>query len=384
MTEEKTDPSVDRDDSFYKGDGNEDIDPLDLDKIREKTFTSEFKELISRVTAHDDRVKDLSQANYDDLLLLFQSLFYRAAALDGLDEVHSAFNPFMISRDSPEADCTAHIRTALERMGYSGYAILSYQRSSRALFPSVSTINDIRTEDLIFNINEKTIQRVLSSKRGLLVDSAFIENNIFMKKRWSGAIRLKGVRYYIVAVQSLISDYFDSLASCVNIDRTGTTGILILRLPEGDIDRGKEALHRQIASRLAMHLLLYNHLAFRREILRCGDSLEDAYSLAEYFYSLHVEARGGNIVVIKPLAGSQMEIYYGFRYLYIRLARSVSLNARVLFLKRDAILVFADDAETGTVMNTVDDFNSYFDTAYTAEIIRSDKSFSLYRILEII
>ncbi len=384
MTEEKTDPSVDRDDPFYKGDGNEDVDPLDLDKIREKTFTSEFKELISRVTAHDDRVKDIAQATPEELQLLFQSLFYRAAALDGLDEVHSAFNPLLVSRDSPEADCAEYIRMALERMGHSGYAILSYQRASRALFPVINTINDIRTEDLIFNINEKTIQRVLSAKRGLMVDSSFIENNIFMKKRWSGAIRLKGVRYFIVAIQNLISDYFDSLPSCVNIDRTGTTGILIIRLSEGDVDRGKESLTSQIASRLAMHLVLYNHLALRREILRCGDSLEDAYSLAEYFYSLHVEARGGNIAVIKTLSDSRIESYYAFRYLYIRLAKSVSLNARVIFLKRDAILVFADPGETDHIVNTVNDFNGYFSNAFTAEIIRSDKSFSLYRILEII
>ncbi len=384
MTEEKTDPSVDQDDPFYKGDGNEEVDPLDLDKIREKTFTSEFKELVSRVTAHDDRAKDLAQATSEELQLLFQSLFYRAAALDGLDEVHSAFNPLLISRDAPEADCAEYIRLALERMGHSGYAILSYQRASRALYPVINTIRDIRTEDLVFNINEKTIERVLSSKRGLMVDSAFIENNIFMKKRWSGAIRIQGVRYFIVSIQNLIADYLDSLPSCVNIDRTGTTGILILRLTEGEIDRGKESLNRQIASRLALHLVLYNHLALRREALRCGDTLEDAYSLAEYFYSLHVEARGGSIVVIKPLYDSRIESYYGFRYLYIRLTKSVSLNARVIFLKRDAILAFVDAGETDAIVNTVNDFNALFDGAYTAEVIRSDKSFSLYRILEII
>lgn len=356
----------------------------DIERIRERTFTPEFVDLVSKVTAHSRAGEMLDSLSGEALLERFHGLFYRSASLVGLDRANTSFNQFDLLEDYPQESLEALIVNGMAAAGAPSFAVMSFDLSRRCFVPVIRRTGGLPDESLVFDIGEPLVKNAFQAKTGVVIDDGLVAGDEFIKKRFRPDKDGVSSWFLLVSVRSLYLDYAVTLRPAPDIDLNGISLLLLVEITSGPSSGEKSALFRKIQRLVMPQLVYYGRVLARRELIKSADDLERAYSLAEYCCCLYGTIYGNEVQAVRCVQADSPEVFFAFGFLYYRLYRHISRSSLVLRLTRDTMIVFTSPGDAVSIGECIDEFKRLYPGSLSVILKEPGKSFTLQRLLAVI
>jgi len=350
------------------------ISTEDLDKIRERTFDGEFKDLVEKVAGYEEenaQVLSEGDAQEDMLLRNLHDLFYKSGNLLEARNINFNFNPF-IFMDNVQGSLIHNISRSFSKLSLGRFALLSYHFEEKCLKPILNNIQDIDESNIILDIGEELFREIIDSERGIFLDQEQVLSNQYLKKRFA-FIREKSREdlLYMVSLRTFVFDLTEELS----IDELFLPGfyffpLLIVQLPRGAYS--PDDIYRRIKNSLSIQLLLYTIELYRKTTEITCTIFEELIFVFNYFTTVFSRSRNGRILTMR-FRHDEMHAVFVMQHFLRKLERALTPNSVIAHVLRNTIVVFAYKNEAAAVRKLVDEFNELFDIIEYKQIQLSDR-----------
>lgn len=311
----------------------------ELEKIREKTFDSEFKELVGRVTSHRAESRDLQLEAEKETLNRYQKLFYRASNLYWRESAYTAFDPFSLDDSDSKEQLALEILTEMDSMGFPHFAILAYDFKKKSFACRINHITQLNRENLVLDTDEQLFRKTLRSRTGIIVYPRDIEKDFNLKKRFTSEKdnAVPGI-LYLLSLEFLRDSIFGECEADIPQSVPTIPTVLVILID------GKEAINAEdifstIREKLSLHLALYKNVLYPNVSDYCTGSIDGALSILDYYYTLYCHVLEGTVIYLRQTTCLTPESSYLFSFFTDKLlstfpskAALVSIDAYSSFL----------------------------------------------------
>ncbi|HON78513.1 MAG TPA: hypothetical protein PK544_08500 [Spirochaetota bacterium] len=344
------------------------VDESEIEALREKAFTPEFRELVSKITGHSGREKDIHDLSRDELLRKYHTLFYKTSNLLDYDSINSAFNQFSFHEDALFDSLCSHIQTIMEQKGFPSFAFISFDFGKSSYLPVFHTLKEIQEVSVVFDIHENFIRKIFSSKTGIFLKREEIEGDIYLRKRMECISDDPGCTYYFCAVRTIAEHTLGTVNNINHIaDIAGNSAVFMVSFDSGDDIQGTGNIFDILARDLPLHLILLNTLGMKRQAAYSITGLERNISIFDYLFTIYRDLGSGSIFVLRCNDCSSRELYYTFRYLQERMKRILSGSSALMRVGADTAALFLCDYDRAAVFAVFKDHEKLFPDAVSLQ-----------------
>ncbi len=342
--------------------------------LREKTFTSELRRLVEKVTAHDALESiddgDIDRLSEDELVRRFHALFYRVLHVHHLEDINEGYNPFLAASGLSGENLITSISEKMSGISYPAYALLPYQLEKRCFMPVVSTIADLEMVNLFIDVHDDIYKNIKASTEGIIITPEMIQKDFFLKKRFGSKASSDNDSYYINSIRNIYSGIVAEAlppADVKDIDIDFSPLIIISLKGSAELLR-PPMITRTIALELSIQLLMYAH--YQSEGIRPGvvRDLEHAYGILEYLYQLFMQSGKGRCFVLACGDEFSNERRFIISYFLSKLRREVSPKTMIAQLDNRKIMIFACERDFVLVEDMTAILNRLFAGIFTTRI----------------
>ncbi|MCU0822612.1 MAG: hypothetical protein MUC95_09100, partial [Spirochaetes bacterium] len=355
--------------------GSMDSPDADLDRVREKTFNKELSDLVEKIRAHEltdeQEVEEdipeiaVSEISEDDLLRKYHDLFYRAVNMIGAGNTNTIFNQFELSLNSIKDDLERYIDLELRGMSYPHYSILLYSLEKKCYVIYVNHIDGLDENNIIIDPNEELHKNIYDNKKGVIIGSRVVNNNIYLKKRFLPDSRVvTNYSYYFLSFRNLTSDFFSGMERPTGRDLPYRAMFPILVVRLDNEEARAETVFSRIRDRLTVHFIfLARKLIIKTHNTRSG-SHNDLYNIMEHNFKLFQRDSDGLCYVVKCSAGLTKEILFVLKYLHIKLKETLSKRTIISRIEKNKFVILITKPELNALKRVVDDFNRFYNNIF--------------------
>lgn len=336
--------------------------------LRDKTFTPELKGLVEQITTHErEKTEEISE---DNLLERFHRLFYRAINLPGLNKMNTLFNPYDLQGDAGEADIRKSIDTALAALNIHEYLLLTYNFQKRCYLPYISNPRDITEVNIAIDASERLYKEIAESRRGIILGPERINNDQFLKKRFSphdgGDVR---DYYFILSIGRLFSGMFlETPVSAKNLAESCYPFPLLLLTLSGD-NRFIESdgLYQEILNRLTVPLFLAVSSAWSPGSNDSPLGFYDYYYLFDYLVSSYALRDDGIIFSVQCNRWCRKENLFLERYLLSKLVSELPGKPMAVQIEKDLFYLFTKRSLSESFLSIFNEINDLYNGEFTVK-----------------
>ncbi len=349
----------------------------ELQKIRDKTFTRELRDLVDKVTDQEDMeiTPDEERITENNLLHLYHSLFYKAVSLIGMENSNSSFNPLDYPQDTLYDSLLTSIEEGMADMQMEDFAVLSYDFEKRCYSPWINQIKDLDGSNLMIDLSEALFKKIFNGAWGVLLTYEEIKESLFLYKRFPLSEREK---VYFFALRNLWSK-FSSLYPEI-MSHPGELSTIVMIKTNSPFLNTEEEIHNRIVDHLMVHYLLFDRI-ISGNLTISADNLKRAYSLIEYYYNLYRCREGGQIFLLRCVYRGSISAYYLFRLLQAKIRGLLYKETVASYIKLDMIIVFTNRDEGERLSEIIEEMNRLHDNLIQKEILEIDDRSSFNHLL---
>lgn len=331
----------------------------EIEKIREKTFDTEFKELVSRVTSHRADERDLQKEAEKELLVRYQKLFYRASNLYWREGAYVTFDPFTMANAEIGEHLALEIFTEMDAMGFPHFAILTYDFQKKSFACRINHITQLNRDNLVLDTDEPLFRKTLRSRTGVIVHPKDIETDAFLKKRFTSdhANQVTGI-LYLLSLEFLQELIFEECETDVLRSAPAIPAILLIML-ERDKAADAEKIFTSIREKLSLYLALYKNILYPNVAEYCNGTMDGALSILDYYYTLYCRVLDGSAMHLRLTSCRTPEHSYLFAFFSNRLLSHFSGKTAIVSIDPYSSFIFCTTDILSEVMK--------FTAAYCAQ-----------------
>jgi len=324
----------------------------ELKKIREKTFNSELKNLVHKVTGHYP--DDVSAIDSPKMMLKrLHALYYRAVNEMDLQAPVAVPDNSLLNTIDEKSSPVELLQNSLENIKMGSFALLSYNIANQCFKPVIHTPKTFNTENLLIDVSEKLYNNIRKNKYGTLLGHDEIVEDRFLKKRFLREESEQEYDIYFVSSGNIIEPFFSDSAKLYNrkIFNNRFFSVLMFNLPPGH-SFTTEQLYGLLCNTITYELILVE-IEFERNqparMFMLERPLENLYRIYEYFFLLSKYQDSGRIYVMQSLVTFTEEMVYLWHYITFKLKCLLSPASMILRHEKDVILLFTDSSDADTV-----------------------------------
>lgn len=353
----------------------------DLDKIREKTFDSEFKELVGRVTSHRAENRDLQLEAEKEVLNRYQKLFYRASNLYWRENAYLAFDPFSMADSDVEQQLALEIFTEMDSMGFPHFALLAYDFKKKSFACRINHITQLNRENLVLNIDEQLFRKTIRSQSGILVHPRDIEKDVFLKKRFASehGTQVPGTLYFL-SLEFLRDIILKECESDVP-QSTPTIPTVLLILIDGKETVHAEDIFKKIREKLSLHLAIYKNVLYPKVSEYCTGSIDGALSILDYYYTMYCRILEGTVMYLRQTSCRSPENSYLFSFFVDKLLSAFPARAALVSIDAYSSFLFCTSDKVTEILKFVTLYIAQTGNFFTVSAIDKNTAISLNGLL---
>jgi hypothetical protein len=361
---------------------NEGLISPEIERIREKTFDSEFKDLVSRVTSHRPGDRDLEKDAEQDLIRRFHELFYRASGLFWLEEACPRADHLDYELASLEDSLALNIYSEMDNLGLRNFAVLAYDFLKKSFACRLNHITQFNRDNLVMDIDEPLFRRIMKSRRGVYVDSASVERDPFLKKRFLQTDReaRQGVLYFL-SLDFLEEGLFrDAGLETPARPPVIPTVLMVLAETVAD-DSPRNDLYARLKRELSFAFTLYRNLLYPRVVDYGIVTLAGAIGILEYYHTLYYRVLEGCAMFVRYSQHSNPETDFMFNYLVNRMMDAFPGRVAVVGIDKFSFFAFCRSGDFKALMQLVQAYNGETGGSFTCEAWDHRQSFTFNSLL---
>jgi hypothetical protein len=350
----------------------------DLNRIRDKTFGGEFRDLVDRVTGHgrSGHYEDDAVITEEHLLKKYHNLFYKASNMLQLHKTNTNFNQFDFPKEQLLQEITENITREMELLSLPDFAVLSYDYNSKCITPVLYNIDNsaFDRKNAAIDITEKLFQKITDSRQGMILDKKSIENNNFIEKRFGCS---RPIFFLSIKHLSPIAD------KKISLDDTSVSDFVILMIL---IDERRklniERIYRLLKNKLSLHYIMLMNFILNDSRKNLITDLNLNFLLLEYYYTLFSKISNGIIYYIRCAGIFRMDVFFALKFLHQKLLQAAGDGSMVLRHEKDTLIVFSRKNRESYIKKTVLEFNKLHDDAfpiYSFEYKRNSSFYQFFR-----
>ncbi|MFW5709831.1 MAG: hypothetical protein ACOCXW_00015 [Bacteroidota bacterium] len=326
----------------------------ELQKIREKTFNSDLKNLVHKVTGHTP--DDISAIDTPKKMLKrLHALYYRAVNEIDLKSPLALPDHSLLQSIDNDSNPVDLLKKSLENINLGKCTLLSYNISNQCFKPVSNIPGSFNIENLLIDVSEKLYADIRKNVYGILLDFNEIAEDRFLKKRFLREDTEPGHSVYFVSSGNIIEPFFRGAKHLYNhkIFNNRFFSVLMLILPPGH-SYTAEQLYNQLCDTITYELVLAEIVYERNKPARMfmlEQPLENLYRIYEYFFLLSKYQDSGRIYIMQSLVTFNEEMVYLWHYITFKLQCLLSPASMILRHEKDVILLFADSSDIDIVEN---------------------------------
>lgn len=353
----------------------------ELDKIREKTFDSEFKELVGRVTAHRPDDRDLQLEAEKDIIMRYQKLFYRASNLYWRESAYVAFDPFAMLDSEIGEQLALEIFTEMDSMGFPHFAVLTYDFKKKSFACRINHITQLNRENLVLDTDEPLFRKTMKSKTGMLVHPHEIEKDVYLKKRFASEHdnRVPGI-LYLLSLEFLRDSISEECEEDLPPGIPTIPTVLLILIEAKDTIRADD-IFAKIREKLSLHLALYKNVLYPNVSEYCTGSIDGALSILDYYYTLYCRILEGAVMYLRQTTCRTPESNYLLAFFVDKLLSSFPARAAVVSIDMYSSFLFCTADIISEVMKFVTSYNAQTGNFFRVMAIDRNTAISLNGLL---
>jgi len=337
------------------------INDYDIEALREKAFTPEFRELVSKITGHSVREKNVHELSREELLQKYHILFYQTSNLLDLDTINNSFNQFSFHEDALFDSLCSHLHDTMERNGFPSFVFLSFDFEKSSYVPAFHTLKEIQESSIVFDIHENLIKRIFSSKQGIWLTRDAIETDPYLRKRMTCDDNNPDCAYYFCAVRTIADRVFNSRKEVSHIsDAVGNSAVIMISIDAQTDLKRTENIFEILMHNLSLHLILLSHLVMKRQAAYSITGLERSITVLDYLFTMYKVLGSGGIYVLRCNGCPTRELYYTFRYLQEKIIHILSGNSALMRVGADTAAIFLSDCDRAAVFSICENHGMMF------------------------
>ena len=338
---------------------DDDLLSSEIEKIREKTFDNEFRNLVSRVTTHQPYEQETGVEEERDLIRRLQGLFYRSSALYWYGDVYPYSNHLDFAPNVLDESLALHIWSEMDVHGYRRFAILTYDFHKKSFACTLNHITEFNKDNLVLDIDEPLFKRILRNRKGVILDESSVKSDPFLKKRFiseeDGSV--PGMIYFLSL--SFLEEEFIGEKAIGRIARPPVIPTVLMILLEGKGDNYTNAsIYETLKKKTAFILCLYKRLLYPRITEYGSDSIAGAVGILEYYHTLYCGVLEGAILFVRYSQRSNPEIDYIFSYMAERITGEFPGRCAVISLDRHSFFSFCGPGDVRRMESIIAEVNS--------------------------
>ncbi len=324
----------------------------ELQKIREKTFNSNLKDLVHKVTGHTP--DDISAIDSPKKMLKrLHSLYYRAVNEMDLQSPLALPDHSLLQSIDNDSNPVEQLKKALEKINLGNFILLSYNIAHQCFKPVTHLPGTFNMENLLIDVSEKLYTDIRKNVYGTLLRYDELTEDRFLKKRFLSEVVEQGHSIYFVSSGNIVEPFFRESEHLYNprIFKSRFFSVLMLILPPGH-SYTTEQLYHLLCDTITYELILAEIEYERNQPARMfmlEQPLENLYRIYEYFFLLSKYQDSGRIFVMQSLVTFNEEMVYLWHYITFKLQCLLSPASMILRHEKDVILLFADSSDVDTV-----------------------------------
>jgi hypothetical protein len=270
----------------------------EIEKIREKTFDSEFKDLVSRVTSHRSDDIDIHKETEKELLTRYQKLFYRASNLYWRENARILLDPFRLPETGLDENIALDIFTEMDAIGFPHFAILTYDFKKKSFACRINHITQLNRDNLVLDTDEQIFRKTVRSKHGFLLRRTDIEKDAFLKKRLTSEQdgRIPGTFYFLSL--EFLWDMIREECGAELPDGVPKIPTILIVLIEGSDYDDSEGCFAKIRENLSLELAIYKNMLYPNVAEYCNGTMDGAFSILDYYYTLYCRVMEGGVMLL--------------------------------------------------------------------------------------
>ena len=361
---------------------DEDSLSSEIEKIREKTFDDEFRDLVSRVTSHRPGDRDLQADAERDLIRRFQELFYRASGLFHLEDAYPGADHLDYELATLEDSLALHIYGEMDTLGLRHFAILTYDFQKKSFACRMNHITQINRDNLVMDIDEPLFRRIMKSRRGIYVDAAAVERDPFLKKRFvpeeTGAV--SGAIFFI-SLGFLEDDLFRDAGTDAPARPPVIPTVLMVLTDAPPDDSPRNDLFTRLKRRLSFALALYKNLLYPKVAEYGTGGLAGAVDVLEYYFTLYFQVLEGGVIFVRYSQRSNPESDFMFTYLARKIVDAFPGRAAVVSLDKFTLFAFCRQRDFKALKKLILDYSADAGGPFTCDSWEHRQAFTFNSLL---
>ena len=348
-------------------------DPDEINIIREKTFTPEFRDLVERVIHHDSSEPGALDAGAlpedpadDEVILGLHRLYYNTRNLLDNQDINTAFDPFDLAHGPGAGTITdsmrEYIRDRMEELTFENFAVFRYDISQKCYLPAWSNLARYDAGSLMISLHDRLFKRILSSPDGVVIAGADIQNDPYLGKVFTA--REGGTRSPAFFI--LLSDISGELS--FEMAEAGRevvapflpSGLLMIELLDDAGNASPAPIAGLLRKRLSIPFYLADESGAGLLSFDNFEKLSNPYSIMEYFFNIFLLTPGSVGIRLKIHAGGDAAVLYIMKYIISKLSGALSSDSALIQASNNRLLILTHRSHVDRLRRVIDEYIGLF------------------------
>lgn len=374
LTEQNTEQNTELNSNFSQIDENELIFEQKIEKIREKTFNTELRNLVEKITANKTEKKDKKIIQEkpvvnESFIAKMHKLFYKAINIDNYQKINANFNPFSIKTEINKKVLLKSIQKQLDKLGINEFAYLFYNNNRKSFFPVENTFETIAKDNLVLSLSENVFKRIHSSKDGFLLERTYLSGNLIQQRR-TGLISSRTGNLFCISLHHLSASLWKNLVNLENgnVNEKLFSPILILSYDtKGKVS--KKLFFRKIQKKLS--ILYYMYFTLHENKMKVNKQyIEKPVQTINNFIHLYESNREISPLIFKNRSDYDNETFILMKHIYNKMKNLISQKSAIQYLERNKILLFLHCEDEPYIRKYLNEINKIYINKFEIHQIR--------------
>ena len=341
--------------------------------IREKTFNKELKDLVAKVTSHDEHDDGDVRSDFmtdESAIRRLHSLFYRAIGLRDLEGVNPALEPPALLPERPAELSVELIHDEMKSLSMPNFAILTYHLEKRCYVPTINNIGDLDVSNMFLDIDDELYVRILAVESGIFLTSEEINGDFFLKKRFPSLNGSTDEKYYLNSFRNLYAALLSRFKDPQAAADTGLllSPILLIRLAAEFPQSGPDEISEKITRKLSHHLFSFAHQEFNKLQIFDHGRQGRLFGILEFLFNSYSIAEKRRCCVVRSTAYLGRPHIYLVSYAFSKIQDIISSPSCAFRIDKDRMVIFANQDEGILIDELVSGLNGLYDNAFSLSV----------------
>lgn len=346
---------------------------LDVNVLREKTFNKELSDLVSRIQDNEtkkDTLLDINQTTDNELLRMFHQLYYKSINLTDIHTINTDLNPFDLFKEASTDDLFNLIYYEMNKIGFNQFSILAYNFEQKCYTAYCNYINNLNENNIVLTTSENLYVRIINKKDGLIINIHEINNNLYLKKRFS-----QGKDLLFISLINFFKDFYsDADLDNVNDFSDHLLPILIIQLTDGIKENQIKSIYNIIKNKLTVYFFLL-HKKIQIDLQNSNyNNLQGIYNFLDFTYQNYNKNKDCVCMIVKCKKYLNIEVLFILKYLQNKLINKLPDNTTTSRIEKDRLIIFTQKAKRKVLDEILEDFNKLFNYTFQIEIFITEET----------